>query len=1220
MVTFTTVPTVAPGDSVTSTEMIALADAINDRIKSGFGDATRRIHFYLSAPFRQIRNPDSSGTLFPPIDEFRSIYEHFDPTDYTWPLTGPGDPEGTNVSSIAGSFVFGNETLNVGSEDDRLTNPEEGGVDIDAGTGTAAELWELAKRQRGAIDTGNSVVASPVFDAAKSHFAIIQNARSQHGNAYGGYIPTPEFLSDCPNPDEDGIFELIFTPVVDGLPTLTFEGFCESEPTHVATILRYPNDRYEIVQNNGTVTVLAWSDYIEGPYEFGNRLTKTWGNNLNRILNFYASEFSGTPAQKQSEDDGESNWLSHAFTTQEFLTTQYHLAPQRGIQSGDYIQAIYPAWAGTNSTTIAAGTYLNRSNESGTTFACAAGHTCVSLFFHSSQLLGSATIIAKDGDTVLSTVTLSAENPSQIVTIDARDVSALRFMVRDAATFSASSSTAGLFCEATELWKYKPALWDLALLLRLYGARIEPYNGTDGSGLDEDQAKEIGDYYFENGVIANIRNHIALPGSLDVINQNAVFDAARRMNRQCSRLVPREQLIGYEVDSNGDSILYFRRLWSGNEGADVFGLIAPSITPIASGSLQAGREYVVFDDSVTYNGVNYPVGAKFTASSNDLTFTTTAGNVYESNGILPDALPGGWSNEWVMDVLSLIPYQTLDTSVWKTSAFTDYVSWAFDRCTFQAPTPVPDDLRWHFSYGSADWTAPESFPTFRYVGSSTTAGINYLPCAALDTACQAERRKKLRSCPVGELPMVVKKTERLWENGEEVVKVTLDGRLQHGTDAPATVDRDYSTWSLATIQAENESGRTAENGIREYLINQFVGGNCIGAGTQYGNAAHESLVASSLDVPFGACYPRIGFTRLIPKPYEDGNTSNDPNDTPLESWPFAMMETYARAMCEGYVDTVSTEQYGCQSGTYAVLDFTFENACFSAFGGRAFGCIQSETTAYVDASGIRSDKPLFHGPLPNTEPSSEIFNQFAAFFNQLTAIRLILPIDFQTKFGTSQEVEVKKLYQADGVEVSCTTTAVNPGVFNQFNPKMPAAPALGSYASAANAFAEYEITIDPAACDGSGDWRLLHQRRDEQFKWALIHDDFLEAIPESWRDMIESNGLLLGTVETQTDWNTATLTTAGLGTVCNHPAPDADFWSGGGGEVILFTANTTYSSVCQLLPTSNILQPTTTPATAIGVGREYSGGTLYDCPINASASITVTPIPADALIIRAELA
>lgn len=179
---------------------------------------------------------------------------------------------------------------------------------------------------------------------------------------------------------------------------------------------------------------------------------------------------------------------------------------------------------------------------------------------------------------------------------------------------------------------------------------------------------------------------------------------------------------------------------------------------------------------------------------------------------------------------------------------------------------------------------------------------------------------------------------------------------------------------------------------------------------------------------------------------------------------------------------------------------------------------------------------------------------------------------------------------------------------------------MGAYASAVLSSAQYGLTIDPSACDGSGDWRLVHSRRDENYKWALLHDDYLEAIPESWRDMIQSNGLLLGIRETLISWTTPTMVTAGLGTECNHPTPDADFWAGGGGEVVKFVENTELTEECKLLPFSETLTPVLPPSCGIGVGREYNAGTLYDCPINATSTITVTPIPADALIIRASLA
>ncbi len=1221
MVTFREVAQVAVGDNVTSAQMIQLAGAINDRIRSGLGDPTRRIHFYMQAMGRQIRNPDSGGTLFPKVDELRMDYEHIEPSSGAeWPLTGPGDPEGINVSSILGGFVFGSESGGFDSEDLRLSDPvESGGVDMDYGTGSALDLWELGKRQRGAIDVTAGIVASPASKAAQSHFAIIQSARSPHGNAYGGYQPVPEVLGDCGDGTSDTEatpwVQLIFTPLVDGLPTLTYEGYCSANPDHVAAVLYYPGDRYEIYQYSGALTVLDWEDYVEGPYAFGSRLTKTWGNHLNRVLNFMASEYRGTDAQRAEEDDGTTPWLSHAFTTHEFLTTQYHLAPARGVAvSASEVSVSYPRWLLQGATSYPAGQVAPRSGAPGTTWATEPGFLCTAVLVYAQKLAASATVEIRDGTTLLKRVTITPDpvtgKASAIATLTtARAVSALKFSCPNGIAFTGTGSDSGLLCEATELWDYKPRLHDLALVLRLTGARIEPYRGTDGSGLDEDQAKEIGEDYFANGVVVNRRLAVALPGSLGPINGNAVFDSARRFSRRCSRLVPRENLVGYEVGADGKSVLYFRRLWNATSDADVFDGIGPRRTALASGEIQWGRTYRVSGGNVTYNGQTFAADAEFDGVQNVGEYEGP-GEVFEADGILPDAPPQGWSNEWVLDVMALIPYANLETSSWKTSAFTDYVSSHFDRCTWEHPAPKPANLSRHFGYGAKEWVAPESLPSYRYA-----EGINALSCADPDPTCEEARRRKLRSCPIGELPLDIESVTAITEDGEERLRVVLSGRLQHGSDAPSTIDRDLSTWDLATIQAEIESGRTAENGIREYLINQFVGGDCVGHGTQYGNAAHNSTVHLGLDVPHGACFPRIALTKLVPKPYEDDNTDADESDTPMEAGVFSQIEVYARAMVEGYVDTVSTQTYGCETGVYSVLDFSFESACFQAFGGRAFGCIQSEVTTLAPAAEVRPEKPLFHGPLPNTYPSAEIFNQFAAFWNLLTRVRLMLPLKFQRQTGNSETIEVVKMHQADGTETGCTTSSVLPGVDDKFGAVMPPAPTLSGWSDDTFAAAIYTLAIDDAACDGSGDWRLVHSRRDDRYRWALFHDDYLEAIPPSWQDMIETNGLLLGIVETQLDYYTVEETTAGLGDDCNG---GADFWSAGG-SIHKFTLRTDYSVECALLPTAERLIPPLPPSSVIAVGRVFDGGDLIYCNRTASGTKTVTPIEADALIIAVEL-
>lgn len=1215
MITFRRIPTVAVGDPVTHTEMVALADGINDRIRSGLGDPTRRIHYYLAAHQRQIRNPDAGGFLYPKVDEARSDYEHVGPRDGEWPFTGPGEPEGVNVSATLGTYVFGAEAIGVLPEDERLSVPALGGLDLNPGTGTARDYWELAKRQRGAFDASTGAVASPSFAAAQSHFGIIQSSRSPHGNAYGGFQPTPEYLGECSDGDSETLptphYALIFTPVADGLPVLNFEGFCPEEPTHVARILYYPGDRYVIVQYDGTVTELAWSDYIEGPYTFGNRLTKTWGNHISRVQDHFVRDFSGTPAQKDSEDAGLSPWLSHAFATHEFLTRQYHLAPQFGQDMGeDTVAPIYPQWTLSGATVFPAGEAAVQAGGL-TEHATPAGCLTTGFLIHAQELLGGTTLEIRDGEEVLAIVALSNSTPSVLHMLGTpRRFAALNFRLASRAQFATPGSSAGILIEATDLYEYKPRLHDMALLLRLGGSTIEVFNGTDGSGLDEDLANEIGDGYFATGCITNRRGHVALPGSDAQINSNAIFDAARRQARQCSRVIPRPNLVGYEV-ADGKSILYFSRLWSDVSTADVFDGIAPAREPVIK--VRWGIEYVASGE-VVYAGQKYTDGQKFTGKKD---VPDVQGSAFEADGIMVDAPPQGWSNEWVLDVAALVPYSDLETSSWKIDAFADYVGTFFDRCTWLPNETRPANLTNHFAYGERSWVSPESLPGFRYAPS-----INRINCGdpGTDLPCEEERRRALRSCPIGHLPYVVESVESYTEDGEERVKVTLATRLHHGSDAPSSVDADISTWVWSDFHNEIESGRTEENGIREYLMREFVGGrphHCAGQGDQWGNAAHSSAVHLGLDVPEGACYPRFILTRLAPKPYVPQEGDPTTAATPMVSWPFGMMEIYARAMCEGYVDGISTERYGCETGTYAVLDMTFEAACFQAFGGRAFGVLPSVTTDLTQAADARADKPLFHGPIPNTYPSSEIFSQFAAFFNLLTDVRMMLPLKFQTQAGASTLTEAVKLYQADGTEWGCTTGQVLLGVDNSFVPKLAPEPTLAGWIDDTVCAAVFGMSIDDYVCDGSGDWLLNHNRTDRRYKWALFHDDYLEAVPPEWQDMIESNGLLLGFVETTIDWLKIIEVTPGDG-VDNDCDGTYEKWHQGSNNHD-FELHRTYTTECRLLPQSERLIAPLPPRGGVGVCRIPSGGDLIYCSRTASSELSITPIPADALVIRVQV-
>src|SRR6185503_16221398 len=121
MLSFTKAVEVATGDAITSTQHNKLARAINDRCRA-FQMVPWRIVMYWFNLLRQVRNPDASGFVFPPQAEFFDIYQHLDPEHHggtTWPVTGPGDPEGANLANPMMAYVFGNPELE--PENERLS-------------------------------------------------------------------------------------------------------------------------------------------------------------------------------------------------------------------------------------------------------------------------------------------------------------------------------------------------------------------------------------------------------------------------------------------------------------------------------------------------------------------------------------------------------------------------------------------------------------------------------------------------------------------------------------------------------------------------------------------------------------------------------------------------------------------------------------------------------------------------------------------------------------------------------------------------------------------------------------------------------------------------------------------------------------------------------------------------------------------------------------------
>ena len=1121
-ITFTRAETVEPGDPITSRQLASLAAAFNDRIRSGLGDATYRIPYYLFQAARQIRNSDG-GTLFPPQGEFFEQYQCLLASEAEWPVAPAGTPEGINVSNPLGAFVFGNESAGIDAEIDRV---ETLAYAVNGATpSTLADWWLLGQLQRGAVDPDTGAIASPALDAARLHMRIAYSVRSPYGNSYGGFQPTPEVDGGTPCAPAGGFtpvnYLYKFTSLIDG-SEVTYPGSCPEEPTHVGYILRL-SDLYVVVLNDGTADYYRRSEWIEGPYTGGGNLKRDVGGQLDRAVDAYVKDFRGTEAQR------ERGWNRHAFDFQQFLTRQYSLAPNRGQQVGDEITAVYPTFTWTTD------------QPSGTVYPTghpfADGYVLDAVYIRAETVTAPIAVeIIDDDDNILATVTASpVSGVAEAIHWLPRPVTPTNIRVRLASALVFSGGSGTLTVQTTELYPYKPSGQDAYILLRVASAKT----GTvHGSGTEEEGAKEIWDTYSAYGCAAP---GPGLPLEESAINSNAVYDAFRRASK-CVRILSRNQLIGYALE-DGKSVLWFVR--HATTGQDSFTGIAPT------------------------DGVG---------------------------GIAHTAEPGGFTNEWMIG-FQFKAYHPSESSIWKPSAYSDYFTFS-DRCHFYHPT-YPSDLQQHFDYGETLSLSPEGAPGYRYA-----KGVN-------NSVGDVDRYK---SCRIYEPDVEVEDVEELTEGGVAVVKVTLTGRLHYSDDAVSTIDRDVTTWDVTALRAE--AYRSTENAIREYLVWTNTGQNAIAG--KPGDSAYGSSVDSLPDNPFGTVFPTIIMTTLMPVPYLDGNDAQNAVDTPLLHEVLTQGELYLRAMCEGYVDGRTSEEYACATGISSWYDYTFPNLCFDAFQGQWLSPLASEATTYTRERDTRPDRPQAFGPYPNTLTSAEVWNQFATAVNLLTRVRVMLPMKFEveSRYDTYSAFQTRAATNSIGTAADCSSPT-GTGWYAQVDvpttiPTTVASPrAIAVNASAVNS-AGYAVVggipSAPYVCSGA-EFTFGQSVQQDDYWLDLVDPDAENAIPLGWRGQFSADGEMLFTVTATRHFDRATVVASGAGSSCGpspsrYPLPSGQEW--------LVESIEEITTTCEILPMQGAVEMPEI-GTVIMYGSQSLAGASCTSPTDISR--TITPIETDAFIL-----
>ncbi len=1215
--TFPRAPEVAVGEQITSAQAAALARAFNARLRL-IGDLSWRISWYWFSLWRQVRNPDVSAIAFPPQGEWWDIYGHINP-DYTgtnWPDQPPGEPEGGNLANPAMAFIHG-YAGGASDEPDRMTIPMAH-PDTDEGR------WQLGKDQRGGYDPETTALNAPAFDAAVTAFGFGFGVTSPFHKAYGGKIAQPSrVLDNCGTTSSSGLgipsYEIKFTALradvpTDGLhgtigssggmPTVTYAGTCpcgteEHVAGHVLGVVNHPlYYKVFVSQGDGPCTPdidrLPTRDWIPGPYDAAPVLQHTEGDQLYRSIWQFHADYRGSDEQRADdtfriEDVGWDN--------QAFFTSQYPLAPARAAVVEGLLEVVYPTARIEGAASIPSGT-PGTWMVGGTTYATADNFVLGGFIVRGSGLAASATLVVRDGSTVIASVVLTPGSGGAAAVLRwfpaAAPVTALTIELTSAATFT--SSAGWIEIEIAEILAWRPQYWDAYLCTRNGGSQgggIDT-SGVDGRGLEFEEGPQLTRDLLQYGCLIN-------PGGLsprsqaDWINDNPVYDAARRLTRSQVRVAPRRQLVGYEV-VDGKSVLYFRRYAYGNHGdkLDMFDGIAPPFEMVALGAIQAGITYVVrgTTGSVVYDGETVLPDEKFTGGDLKDFVSTGDCEVWIVDGIRHTAPKAGWTNEWVC-FLETKCYHTSDDSIWKPDAYSDYFLWN-NRCLFYAAV---DDLAAFnelrrmvaINYGvglNPDTSHPEITPLYistLLVAPEAPSELNFAAgtdnrVAADDNFCD--------SCRIYESPYEIEScVVHDWAD-DQVIKITLTGRLRHHPDAPSTVSMNVGSWSSGEISSlGGESYRTDDNAMRQYVLFKHDGTNC---SWKTGDAGAGSSVPFIGDNPFGSCFPTWHFVRLMPEPYEDGNTAMEPHDARACADWLLQAETYLRIICEQFVDGVTSGEETCRGDGGNLYDFTYENLCFQAFEGRWIGAL---------SLAARPDDPPGFGPLPNTLLYAEVFNRIAQALNLLTKMRVEIPVLMKARSITGSAERSVALAPSG---VTCSDTGNVAGWLDGATPEVSGATVEGVWDDTTG------FTVQQTAAIYGCPFTLRTERTDQEWK-VEIDSQFAHALPDHIAELFDAGKIgVLAKIVTTTQFQTRTAVAEGDSDGCcrAEDRPCHGHWRAGS-EFYAWLATSEVQTTCGVI-TAGRLTAAVPPAGDFNFGRDSAMNPGVFCSNSSFSMIEVT--------------
>lgn len=507
---------------------------------------------------------------------------------------------------------------------------------------------------------------------------------------------------------------------------------------------------------------------------------------------------------------------------------------------------------------------------------------------------------------------------------------------------SATSSTVSFFIKFAHVLEMKPNSADAYVMMRV--ATTEGM-GSDAGQMDPvghfncDTAKRIFTNYIRFGVAYTLSEGKTLYQNEAYVSANPVYESVRKFINTNVKMADRTALVDYEVDKDGNSVLYFQRYAMGmkNTGLDIFRGLGPSIDEVGNRNMIgskietfipiiAGKDYIVLDankNTDTYilyikddKKIKLKHGSTFVGGDYYFVsyYSDSTIGVYELDGIVDDQFissipkkqirvdgkdqiaPGNISNEWTM-FMTYNLYHWSNSSAWKPEMYGDIMGALNARCltsskALEFNSRTSKNVKKHLA--QVTWR-PNDIPLvveapsgYNYIQSANT-NMQYSDWAQNINYPQAFAS----SCQIYKPPYKILRTTRVNGNDpkSELIKVTLNGRLTNSTKKLiGKVSENLN--AVSQFFASDKLGvRTDENAIFDYLLHKLTGNSCPRG--IIGDVSLDNQQFWTKHRPFGCCYPRFYFTKLIP--YVSANTT-------MYSDHYRQMEYYLRAMSNGFIN------------------------------------------------------------------------------------------------------------------------------------------------------------------------------------------------------------------------------------------------------------------------------------------------------------------------------